>query len=49
VYRNILTKRAEKPEPDPRAIKYLAEAYEGEIEELERLLGRDLPSLRKGW
>jgi Sulfotransferase domain len=49
VYRNILTKRAEKPEPDPRAIKYLAEAYEGEIEELQRLLGRDLPSLRKGW
>jgi hypothetical protein len=49
VYRNVLTRRAEKPEPDPKAVEYLAAAYEGEIEELERLLGRDLPSLRKGW
>jgi len=48
-YRSVLTRRAEKPEPDPRAIEYLAGAYDGEIEELERLLGRDLPSLRKGW
>ena len=48
-YRIILTKKAERPEPDPRAIKYLAEAYEGEIEELEHLLGRDLPSLHKKW
>ena len=48
-YRTILTKKAERPSPDPRAVEYLAEAYEGDKEELEHLLDRDLSSLRKGW
>ena len=48
-YRNVLTKKAQRPQPDPRAVEYLARAYSGDREELENLLDRDLSSLRKGW
>ncbi len=38
-----------KPPMDPRAIEYLRPIFEADLQELEKLLGRSLPELRKVW
>jgi hypothetical protein len=45
----VLLKADKKPPMDPKAKKLLEEIYAPEIEKLEKLLGRDLSSLRRTW
>lgn len=40
---------APKPPMDPRAIEYLRPIFEADLQELEQVLGRPLPELRKVW
>ncbi len=40
---------APKPPMDPAAIAHLRAIFEPDLQELEKLLGRPLPELRKGW
>jgi len=40
---------APKPPMDPRAVEYLRPIFEADLRELERVLGRPLPELRKVW
>jgi len=49
IYEHFLLKRADKPPMEPRAQELLLEIYEPEIEALEKILGRDLPELRRTW
>jgi Sulfotransferase family len=49
IYEHILLKRAPKPPLDPRAGELLLRIYEPEIDELERMLGREMPQLRRTW
>jgi hypothetical protein len=46
---HFLLKRADKPPMDPRAQELLLEIYEPEIYELERIVGRKMPELRRTW
>lgn len=49
IYRRFLLKSAAKPPMDPRARQLLVRIYQPEIDELEELLGRELPQLRRSW
>jgi hypothetical protein len=49
IYEHFLLKRADKPPMDPRAQELLLEIYEPEIDELERIVGRKMPELRRTW
>ncbi len=49
IYEHFLLKRADKPPMDPRARDLLLEIYEPEIDELERMVGRKMPELRRTW
>jgi hypothetical protein len=49
IYEHFLLKRAEKPPMDSRARDLLLDVYEPEIDELERLMGRKMPELRRTW
>lgn len=40
---------APKPPMDPRAVEYLRPIFEADLRELEKVLGRPLPKLRKVW
>jgi len=40
---------APKPPMDPRAVEYLRPIFEADLRELERVLGKPLPELRKVW
>ena len=46
---NFLAKKSPKPFLDPKARQFLVSIYEPEIAELEILLNRELPELRKSW
>jgi len=49
IFDRILLKPGPKPDIDPRAKKLLCEIFEPEVNELEHLLGRPLPELRRSW
>jgi hypothetical protein len=49
IYERILLRWAPKPPLDPRARDLLMELYEPQIDELERMLRRELPELRRSW
>lgn len=49
IYERVLLRRAAKPPMDPRARELLLGIYGPEIEELEDVLGRGLPELRRTW
>jgi Sulfotransferase family len=49
IYERFLLKRADKPPMEPRARDLLLEIYEPEIDELERMVGRKMPELRRTW
>jgi hypothetical protein len=49
IYERILLKAARKPPLDPRAREFLTRIYEPEIDELERILKRDLSELRRSF
>jgi hypothetical protein len=49
IYERILLKAARKPSMDPRSRELLTRIYEPEIDELERLLRRDMPELRRSF
>lgn len=46
---HLLVEEQDKPPIDPEARELLQKVYEPQIEELEELLGRDLPELRRSW
>ncbi|HKD67019.1 MAG TPA: sulfotransferase [Candidatus Binataceae bacterium] len=49
IYEHMLLKQAHKPPMDSRAGDLLLEFYGPEISELERMLGRQMPELRRTW
>ncbi len=49
VFRPSLFKYATKPPMDQKAVKFLQMVYERDVADLEQLLGRPLPDLRKVW
>jgi Sulfotransferase family len=49
IYEHFLLKGADKPPMDPRALALLLEIYEPEVDELERMVGRKMPELRRTW
>ncbi len=49
IYERFLLKHADKPPIDPRARELLLEIYEPEIDQLERIVGRKMPELRRSW
>jgi hypothetical protein len=49
IYERFLLKAARKPPMDPRARELLTRIYEPEIDELERILKRDMAELRRSF
>lgn len=49
LYEPIFLIDAEKPSIDPGAKRWLCDIFDNDIASLERLLGRELPDLRKTW
>ena len=49
IYERFLLKAARKPPIEPRAREFLTRIYEPEIDELERILKRDLSELRRSF
>lgn len=49
IFERVLVKSAPKPPLDPRARHLLCSIYEPEVAELEKVLGRSLPELRRSW
>lgn len=49
VYQHMLLRSAAKPAMDQRARDFLLETYQSEIDDLERILGRSMPELRRSW
>jgi hypothetical protein len=49
IFERVLLKQAPKPKIEPEAKRLLCEIYEPEIRELEGILGRPLPELRRSW
>jgi len=49
IYEHFLLRRADKPAMEPRARELLLEIYEPEIDELEKILGKKMPELRRTW
>jgi hypothetical protein len=49
IFERVLSMRAPKPPIEPDAKRLLCEIYAPEINELEGILGRPLPELRRSW
>ncbi|WP_215843637.1 sulfotransferase [Acidithiobacillus montserratensis] len=49
IWRHYFLMESPKPPMDPEARQFLQTFYEPEIQQLEQLLGRALPELRKSW
>jgi hypothetical protein len=49
IFEQIFLKQAPKPPLDPRARELLCSLYDPELDQLEKLLGRRLPELRRSW
>jgi hypothetical protein len=49
IFERIFLKQAPKPRLDPRARELLCSLYAPDLDDLEELLGRHLPELRRSW
>ncbi len=49
IFERVLLTRAPKPMIEPDAKRLLCEIYEPDVRELEAILGRPLPELRRSW
>lgn len=46
---HVLVEDKQRPAPEPQTVRALVEVFEPSVAELEEMLGRDLPELRRSW